>query len=86
MSVKYVIENGKEYKVTTLRGQQQWLLNGNVHWTLNGKCHREKGPALLEVAGAKKEDYEWWHREYVKINYFDENIFIVSKWYYINGK
>jgi hypothetical protein len=38
-----IIEDGKEYKVST------WNGNKNVFWVLNGKIHREKGPAFYET-------------------------------------
>jgi hypothetical protein len=40
---KYVIEDGKEYKVNIV------IFSGgryvSIHWFLNGKPHREKGPS-----------------------------------------
>jgi hypothetical protein len=51
--IEKIIENEKEYKVTT------WN-NGNQFWSINGNLHREKGPSVIRVYGYK--GYKAWHQ------------------------
>jgi hypothetical protein len=76
MSIKYIIEDGKEYKVLI-------YVNGCVFWYLNEKCHREKGPAYIRQQDGYKE---WLQNDF--LHRLDGPAFIINgtKHWRINGE